>query len=261
MSTEKQLTVMVQKQVQFYGDELIAIQANDGQIYVSVRHLCDTLGLDSQAQTRRLQRHTVLSDGLQGVANLATPGGLQKAQALRADLIPLWLSGLRVSMVKEEIRPKLERFQREAAKVLWEAFQEGQLNDEFEGLLAKADRGAVEAYHLAQAMLKLARNQIILQAQVQDHAVRLERLEAMLGQEERLVTPEQASQISQAVKAVAIKFSEKTGRNEFGGVYGELYRQFGITSYKQLPAQEFDRALAFLTQWYKQLTGLDTLPF
>jgi hypothetical protein len=164
-------------------------------------------------------------------------------------------------MVKEEIRPKLERFQREAAKVLWEAFQEGQLNDEFEGLLAKADRGAVEAYHLAQAMLKLARNQIILQAQVQDHAVRLERLEAMLGQEERLVTPEQASQISQAVKAVAIKFSEKTGRNEFGGVYGELYRQFGITSYKQLPAQEFDRALAFLTQWYKQLTGLDTLPF
>lgn len=54
-------------------------------------------------------------------------GGMQKAGMLRVDLVPIWLSGVRIQAVKEEIRPKLERFQREAAKVLWEAFQEGHL--------------------------------------------------------------------------------------------------------------------------------------
>ena len=33
--------------------------------------------------------------------------------------------------------------------------------------------------------------------------------------------PEQASQISQAVKAVAMELSKQSGRNEYGGVYGE----------------------------------------
>jgi hypothetical protein len=44
------------------------------------------------------------------------------------------------------------------------------------------------------------------------------------------VTDDQASQISQAVKAVALALGKQSGRNEFGAVYGELYRKFGITS-------------------------------
>ncbi len=74
------------------------------------------------------------------------------------------------------------------------------------------------------------------------------------------MTPEQASQISQAVKAVAIVYGKKTGRNEFGGVYGELYRKFGITSYKLLPAKQFKEAMQFLSEWYEQLTD-ESLPF
>lgn len=69
------------------------------------------------------------------------------------------------------------------------------------------------------------------------------------------VTEEQASQIGQAVKAVAIALGQKSGRNEFGGVYGELYRKFGVTSYKMLPARRFDEAMKFLTDWYGEVTG------
>jgi hypothetical protein len=58
--------------------------------------------------------------------------------------------------------------------------------------------------------------------------MRLEQIETKLGDEQRTVTPEQASQISQAVKAVAIALGQQTRKNEFGAVYGELYRQFGI---------------------------------
>jgi hypothetical protein len=48
---------------------------------------------------------------------------------------------------------------------------------------------------------------------------------------DRFITAAQASRISQAVKAVAIALGKVSGRNEFDGVYGELYRRFEVTSY------------------------------
>ena len=33
--------------------------------------------------------------------------------------------------------------------------------------------------------------------------------------------------------------SKASGSNQYGSVYGELYRKFGITSYKMLPANRF----------------------
>jgi hypothetical protein len=83
----------------------------------------------------------------------------------------------------------------------------------------------------------------------------LETIEATLGDPGRHVSPDQASQISQAVKTVAIALGRQTKRNEFGAVYGELYRKFGITSYKQLPARRFQAAIDWLGEWHQNLTG------
>jgi len=69
-----------------------------------------------------------------------------------------------------------------------------------------------------------------------------------LGDTGRLVTPDQASQISQAVKAMALALGKKSGRNEFGAIYGEFYRKFGITGYKHLPVSKFPQAMDWLTQ-------------
>lgn len=123
--------------------------------------------------------------------------------------------------------------------MLWEAFREGRLtSDLILNELLQTDSDAVQAYKMIQAMLKLARNQILLESRLDEHETqlvgfeeRLEQVEVTLGDPQRQVTPEQASQISQAVKAVAMKLSEQSGRNEYGGVYGELYRKFGITSH------------------------------
>ncbi|MFN2207967.1 MAG: ORF6C domain-containing protein, partial [Candidatus Promineifilaceae bacterium] len=41
----------------------------------------------------------------------------------------------------------------------------------------------------------------------------------------------------------------------YGGVYGELYRKFGITSYKQLPVAKFDEAMAWLNEWRESIEG------
>ena len=254
----KALAVVEQKEVVFhpYDDEPITFRASDGQIYVAVRHMCNALGLTTAPQTRRIKRHPVLADGYEGVTILVTPGGRQRTGMLRVDLVPLWLTGISTKAVKDEVRPKLERYQREAAKVLWEAFQEGQLTADptFDELL-KTDSPAAQAYKTFQALTKLARSQLILEGKVEDHEDRLERIEATLGDPGRSVTPEQASQISQAVKTVAMKLSEISGGNEYGGVYGELYRRFEITSYKLLPASKFDKAMEFLTDWHNRMTN------
>lgn len=266
MAEEKSLVTVEQKAVEFYGDELIAIRADDGHVYVSVRHLCAALGLARQGQVRRIRDNTILAEGYRGGNILLPPGpggGRQQAGMLRADLVPLWLSGVRVKAVKEEIRPKLERYQREAAKVLWEAFQEGRLTTDpvLDELLAR-DTDAVEAYKMIAAMLKLARNQVMLEARLdaqegrlERHELRLETIESQLGDPDAAITPDQASQISQAVKAVAIALSKQTKRNEFGAIYGEMYRKFGITSYKLLPAHRFKEAVGWLNNWLQSLIG------
>ena len=88
----KALVAVEQKEVEFYGDELTAVRASDGRIYASVRHMCQALGIDDQGQRQRINRHTILSRGLM-VCKLHTIQGDRDSYVLRADLVPLWLSG------------------------------------------------------------------------------------------------------------------------------------------------------------------------
>lgn len=189
--------------------------------------------------------------------------GQQKAYVLRVDLVPLWLTGLETNRVGDEVQQKIIRYKREAAKVLWEAFQEGRLTADpsFADLL-EGNSPAAQAYKMARAMMELARNQVLLEARLDNqdarlsgYEKRLEEVETTLGYTGRLVTPDQASQISQAVKTVALKLGKKSGRNEYGAVYGELYRKFGITGYKQLPALKFQQAMNWLNEWRESVEG------
>jgi hypothetical protein len=253
---EKALVPVQQKEVEFYGDELTAVKVENGRVYVSIRHMCESLAIDTQGQTQRIDRHSILSEG-KGVCNLHTPGGEQPTVVLRVDLVPLWLSGIRTSVIKNPAtREKLESYQREAAAVLWEAFQDGRLTADptFDELL-QHDTPEVQAYKMLQGMLQLARNQIIIRGQLENHENRLEAIEAQLAAPEHAVTQSQAMQISQAVRAVAMAQGNQSGRNEFGSVYGELYRKFEVTSYKLLPAAKFEEVMSWLTTWHQELTS------
>lgn len=49
----------------------------------------------------------------------------------------------------------------------------------------------------------------------------------------------------------------------FVAIYSQMYREFGITSHKQLPANQFNRVMEWLTDSYWSITGTpgDDLPF
>lgn len=89
--------------------------------------------------------------------------------------------------------------------------------------------------------------------QLGDHEKRLELVEEQLGDTKQHITPEQAMQISQAVKAVAFELGKRTKRNEYGGVYGELYQRYNINSYKFLPKSRFEDALNWLNEWLQSM--------
>ncbi len=274
--SKKALIPVEQKQVLFYDDKITAIRLKDGRVVVPVKPICERLGVQWAAQSKRIRRDPVLSEETMSVSVMDTDirasGSRRpyksKMLCLPLDFISGFLFGIHATRVKEELREHVIRYQRECYKVLAESFQEGRLTTDmssteisFDELLS-TDSEAVQAYKMALAVVKLARNQVVLESQLQAHSStlvqygeRLEELEAAIAQPDSMVTQEQASQISQAVKAIAIELGKQTKRNEFGGVYGELYRKFGITSYKMLPAKKFEVAMAWMNEWHGTLTG------
>lgn len=265
MSKQKQITVVEQREVAFYGDRIIAVQSAEGDVYASVRHMSDALGIDQRTQRRKILDNPVLESG-QVRARIDYPTGGRVAIMLRVDLIPLWLVGIEIGKVSDEIAPKLRAYVESAARVLWDAFRDGRLNavpadDELtlEQALARVDPETARAYEIAVAMIRLAEQQVMLEARMQraieqqagrldEHEARLATIETALSSP-RVVSDDQAAQVSQAVKAVALALGKSTRRNEFGAVYGELYRRFGVSSYKLLPADKFDDAMTFLAEW------------
>jgi hypothetical protein len=273
---DKTLVPVVQKEVIFYGDVITAVQVNENgrtQILIPLRPLCDHLELSWSGQLQRLKRDLVLASELRSVfVTQVEPGRSSDAAETEAtremiclplDFLNGWLFGVNARRVKDSVRQQFVRYQRECHRALFEAFNEGRLTTEpgFDELLA-SDTPAAQAYKMAAAIMKMARQQLILEARLESHSSqlvnheqRLEEIEATLGDPGRFVTPDQAMQLSQAIKAIATEIEKRTRKNEYGAIYGQLYREFGITSYKQLPASKFNQAMEWLANWYKRISG------
>jgi hypothetical protein len=247
-----ELSPTEQREVDFYGDEIPAVVVEGGQIFVPLRPICDFLGVDWSAQTRRIRRDTVLSESTSTVAVTATDGKEREMLCLQLDYLNGWLFGINANRVKVEVKEKLILYQRDCYRVLNEHFQESR---------EPATKGMASLAHvrdMALAIANLAQEQMDFEQDVDRRFVTVE--QRLTAVEERVapgeaVTADQASQLSQAVKAVAVVLTKQSGSNQFGGVYGELYRKFGITSYKLLPAARFQEAMDFLTDWHQTLVG------
>ena len=260
------------RNINFYGDDLIAVQHDDGTIYTLFARLCENLGLRREAQVRRIQRHAVLREGLISLP-IQTAGGPQTAQFLRLDLLPLWLSGVQAERVREEIRAQLTRYQREAAQALWQAFRH-QIVVEEEAALATIDPLAIQQLQqiaeMGRAIAAMAEQQIDIQRQQQALAARLDRaghivrgmqqqigdIHVRLGELEERVHPSayiteiQANDVSLKVKALAEALTRtESAKNHYQGIFGELYRRFQVASYKLIRQEQYAAVIAFLDSW------------
>ena len=215
-----------------------------------------------------------------------TAGGPQTLQCLKLSLLPLWLSGVQARRVKPELQEKLVRYQEEAADVLWQAFKP-QILAADTAVVSVDDSQAVQQLQqiaeMGRAITRMAEQQIELQRQQQaltqrmDGAARVIRgvqqdvqglqghltdVEVRLGVlEDRLhpaasVTDEQATQVSNQVKALAELLSgTEHGKNHYQGIFAELYRRFGVSSYKLIRQDQYTAVLRFLEDWRRTSGG------
>lgn len=259
---------VLQKVVSFYGDELIGVQAEDGTVYAPFNRLCENLGLQRAGQAQRIQRHAVLNDALVSLT-LETAGGPQPVQCLRIDALPLWLAGIQASRVKEELREKLIRYQKEAATVLWQAFRPQILVEvppqdresalaisQLEQIIEQSramQRMAEEQIALIRRMDAAARIVKTIQTDVADVKVRLGVLEERLHPA-AFITEAQAAEIQSAVATVAMALTQRDpSKNHFQSIHAELHRRFKAKSYSLIRVEQYAAVLAFLEGWERKM--------
>lgn len=110
---------METKMISFYGDKLNAVKKN-ASVFVSAKQVAEHLGLDWSTQLRKLRDDEVISEGM--VMMTIPEISSQESVLIRADLLPLWVTTISTNKVKSELREKVTRYRREAAKVLADAF-------------------------------------------------------------------------------------------------------------------------------------------
>lgn len=270
--SDQALQPIDQRTVIFYDDEITAVVVEEDAkqvIYVPIRPICDFLGVAWDPQRRRINRDPVLADVMMSVTVTVTDIDPSSRRPRSSDMLCLpldylngWLFGINAARVKEEIRERLITYQRECYRVLADAFLGPQT------AVTPTQATLLQVEQMGLAIAQMAREQLEFDRRLSTTEERLERAARAFGDltkrvtavEQRLspgeaVTEEQASQISQAVKAVALAMGKKSGKNEFGATYGELYRRFGVTSYKLIPARQFDEVMKFLTDWHQSIVG------
>jgi hypothetical protein len=256
---EKALVPTEQKDITFYQDTLTAVSLEDGTVYVPLRPICDYLGLNWSGQRQRTQRDPILGE-VSSECVIHSQGQGRAMLCLPLEYLQGWLFGVTAKRVKDEVRENLLVYQRECYRVLADAFllPNRAMTSSTATLLQVREMGLAIARMAEEQIdfdqrLTTAESKLVLVANLDE---RLQTVEQLIAPG-KSVTQSQAMQISQAVKTVALSMPEPN----FGAVYGQLYREYEITSYKNLPANKFKDAMNFLTEWFIRLTGDENVPF
>lgn len=280
MASEDVLVPLEERNVDFYGDEITAVlveAASGPDVYVPVRPLCDYLGLAWSGQYERIKRDPVLADALRTVRVTRTEAGRRETICLPLEMLPGWLFGISTTRVRPELQDKILRYRRECFRVLWQAFQADALSLVEHGALPAQAMPAAPSAALMQiremglAIVQMAEQQMALEQRVTAVDGRMDRAAQVVGElrrrlsivERRLdpmgrISDEQASEISNRVKALAEVMTEKQpGKNNYQGIFGELYRRFGVSSYKLIAHDRYEQVLSFLEAWRVSVTMPD----
>jgi hypothetical protein len=255
MSQSRALVPADERAVDFYGDEL-RVYILEGEPYVPLKPICDYLGVSWNGQRERVHRDPVLSEVTRFArVTRVNVGGRPELLCLPLEYLNGWLFGINASRVKEELRERLIRYQKECYRVLAQAFQGTAVSSPSSALAQIRD--------MALAIANMAEQQMLLEQRVTTTEGRLDKAAVVVGDlskrlgrlESRLspgayITDEQAAEISQRVKALAGLLQEQQpGKNYYQSIFGELYRRFHVSGYRLIRQSQYAEVLAFLDEW------------
>lgn len=108
--------------VNFRGDTLFGFENDDG-VYVALKPIVESMGMDWSAQYRRVTRDEDLREGIAMMATPFSRGGDQEAVCLKIDLVNGWLFTIDTARITDDaVREKVKLYKRECYGVLAKHF-------------------------------------------------------------------------------------------------------------------------------------------
>lgn len=142
------------------ADDLMAMQANGNQ-WAALKPMCDSLGIDTWSQQRRLNGRSWATTAVMTV--VAADGKQREMVMIDRASIPMWLATIDERRVAAEARPKLIAYQREAAAALDAYFNQRAVDvppvNQFDVLRAAIDQIEAAQREAAEAKAIAERNE------------------------------------------------------------------------------------------------------
>jgi len=264
--------------ITLFDGVVLAVRSADGHIYLVVRDLCATLDLIPSSQLRAIRA----DDRLHLVSfRLRIDRQVRTLECLKLDDVPLWLVKVRPPRGNAHAAERLRYVQSYLIASVRSAFaaltglpdapsnqiedlQElDVINSALHGLRELAERQA--RIEESQDRAREAWRDIV--AQIRElHGVlpAVEALRTRLQEVERQInirmSPEQRNTIYRLVQSYGearAAHGESNPGVEIRKCWAEFNARFGIATYTDLPAGQFDEAVQFVKNQYRALTGSD----
>lgn len=288
MSDEQRALVPLQeRQITFYGDNLLAVLVEeDGErrVYVPIRPIVEYLALAWSSQLQRIKRDEDLAEGLRSILLLRPDAGQRyEVSCLRLEYLPGFLFGITTSKVRENLRPQVRRYKRECYRVLWEAFQRGELfGGEDELPAPPEDVTIVIEANSAQAVTRSEQHQALTLLQEHEQSTRksLNRMESKLdhavdlltdlfsSQQARIdkidertarLTPKHALAVQKEVDVLVglwrTRRPDLTEEQARSWAYSHIHDHFQAPSYKEIADERFHEVITFIRKAIRRASG------
>ncbi len=249
----------------FRGKEIATADLKDGKGYVSIRSLCEAMGLDPRAQRKRLMRKQTFFEPYTATILMTTPGGPQKTLCLMADAVPVFLTGVELERVQDpEAREMFRVYLEEALIVLAEHFgisERGEIQFLRESVVRMAAEQELFEEQIAKkveaelAELRRAHEEKVQQirAAFGDLRQQVTRLETIAGPKARL-TPEQLGHLRQTIATLGALLQERGVAKPYPGIYMDVTRLTGVSRSEDIRQEDFPAVVAFLDAQIAALT-------
>jgi len=105
-----------------FNNQQLPIYFQDGQPYVAMKPICENIGLQWEAQFKRIKRNHILNSTMSIMDIVAQDGKNREVVCLPLGFLNGWLLGVDANKVKPEIKDTLIKYQLECYDVLYKHF-------------------------------------------------------------------------------------------------------------------------------------------
>ncbi len=113
---------MSTNQVVQFNNQSIPVFFHNNKPYVAMKPICENIGLQWEAQYKRIQRNHILKQAMSMMDIVAQDGKNREMVTLPIGYLNGWLFGIDVNKVKPEIKDTLIKYQLECFDVLYNHF-------------------------------------------------------------------------------------------------------------------------------------------